>query len=77
MMVHHPRRMPDLIEQLRQHRFALTRLRFVHSGVDRPPVMLLLEASCMAGRADSVLKRRLSWNSHLAPSVRNWLSFMT
>lgn len=44
MMVHHPRRLPDLIEQLRQHRFALTRLRFVHSGVDRPPVMLLLEA---------------------------------
>ncbi len=44
LMVHHPRRLPDLIQQLRQHRFEPLCLRLVHSHIERPPVMILLEA---------------------------------
>ncbi|MBM6830126.1 tRNA1(Val) (adenine(37)-N6)-methyltransferase [Anaerotignum lactatifermentans] len=43
-MVHRPHRLTDILVLLRQYRLEPKRLRFVHSYVDKPPVMVLVEA---------------------------------
>lgn len=43
-MVHRPHRLTDILVLLRQYRLEPKRLRFVHSYVDKAPVMVLVEA---------------------------------
>lgn len=43
-MIHRPHRLTDILVLLRQYQLEPKRLRFVHSYVDKPPVMVLVEA---------------------------------
>ena len=55
-MVHRPERLPDLIVELRRNRIEPKRMQLVHTSLDKPAKMVLLEAVKDGGKQLTVLR---------------------
>ena len=54
-VVHRPERLPDLVVELRRNRIEPKRMQLVHTSLDKPAKMVLLEAVRDGGKQLSVL----------------------
>jgi tRNA1(Val) A37 N6-methylase TrmN6 len=63
-MVHRPERLVDVLTYLRKYRVEAKRLRFVHTSIDKEPILVLVEGIRSGGTFLKVEKPLYIYNQN-------------